>query len=108
MRIGLARETKDGEHRVALTPAGARELRAAGHEVVVEPGAGAGVGFADADYGTLGDPWDCPLVVKVKELQPQEYAKPRRGQVLFCFQHFGPDPADLPNAGQQRQSPHGP
>ena len=92
MRIGLARETKDGEHRVALTPAGARQLRAAGHEVVVEPGAGAGVGFADADYGALGDPWDCPLVVKVKELQPPEYAKPRRGQVLFCFQHFGPDP----------------
>jgi len=92
MRIGLARETKDGEHRVALTPAGVRELRAAGHEVVVEPGAGAGVGFADADYGTLGDPWDCPLVVKVKELQPPEYAKPRRGQLLFCFQHFGPEP----------------
>jgi alanine dehydrogenase len=64
--------------------------------VVVESGAGAGVGFSDDDYvkagATLGDPWDCDLVVKVKELQEAEYRRPRRGQIVFGFQHFGPDP----------------
>jgi alanine dehydrogenase len=92
MRIGIPREIKDGEFRVALTPAAVASLA----EVVVEPGAGAGVGFADADYvragARLGDAWDCELVVKVKELQPPEYTKPRPGQIVFGFQHFGPDP----------------
>jgi len=91
MRIGIPREVKDGEFRVALTPAGVRGL-----QVVVEPGAGEGVGFPDRDYlgagATLGDPWECDLVVKVKELQEAEYAKPRRGQIVFGFQHFGPHP----------------
>ena len=68
-------------------------------EVVVEPGAGEGVGFSDGDYrragAALGDPWECDLVVKVKELQESEYARPRRGQTVFGFQHFGPDPALL-------------
>ncbi len=96
MRIGLPREVKDGEFRVALTPAEVRVLAGAGHPVVVEPGAGAGIGIADADYAgagaALGDAWDCELVVKVKELQAPEYRKPRPGQVLFGFQHFGPEP----------------
>jgi alanine dehydrogenase len=95
MRIGVPREIKDGEFRVALTPAAVSQLT----EVTVEPGAGAGVGFADADYvaagATLGDAWDCELVVKVKELQPPEYRKPRRGQTIFGFQHFAPEPALL-------------
>ena len=59
MRIGVPREVKDGEFRVALTPAGVACLA----DVVVEAGAGAGVGFADDDYrkagATLGDPWQC-------------------------------------------------
>jgi len=92
MRIGIPREVKDGEYRVALTPNGVSTLR----DIVVEPGAGAGVGFADADYvkagATLGDAWDCELVVKVKELQAAEYRRPRRGQTVFGFQHFAPDP----------------
>src|SRR5688572_1148140 len=91
MRIGLPREVKDGEHRVALSPGAVRNLQ----KVVVEPAAGAGVGFSDEAYleagATLGDPWQCELVVKVKELQETEYAKPRRGQTVFAFQHFGPD-----------------
>jgi alanine dehydrogenase len=95
MRIGIPREIKDGEFRVALTPDGVRSLS----DVVVEPGAGAGVGFADADYvqagATLGNAWDCELVVKVKELQETEYGKPRRGQTVFGFQHFAPDPGLL-------------
>ena len=92
MRIGIPREVKDGEHRVALSPSGIRNFS----NVVVEPGAGAGVGFSDEEYraagATLGDPWQCELVVKVKELQESEYRKPRRGQTVFGFQHFGPDP----------------
>jgi alanine dehydrogenase len=92
MRIGIPREVKDGEHRVALTPAGVSGFK----DVVVEPGAGQGIGFTDDDFlkagATLGDPWDCELVVKVKELQPSEFSKPRRGQTIFGFQHFGPDP----------------
>ena len=92
MRIGIPREVKDGEHRVALSPLAVRSLS----RVVVEPGAGAGVGFSDDEYraagATLGDAWDCELVVKVKELQESEYARPRRGQTVFGFQHFGPDP----------------
>jgi alanine dehydrogenase len=99
MRIGLPREIKDGEFRVALTPAGVGELARAGHDVVVERGAGTGAGFADDDYlgakATLGDAWDCPLIVKVKELQPAEYRRPREGQTVFGFQHFGPEPALL-------------
>jgi alanine dehydrogenase len=88
MRIGIPREVKDGESRVALTPAGVKQLS----NVVVEPGAGLGVGFSDADYenagAALGDPWDCELVVKVKELQPSEYGKPRPGQIVCGFQQF--------------------
>ncbi len=91
MRIGVPREVKDGEFRVALTPAGVGALA----NVVVEPGAGRAVGFSDDDYrkagATLGNAWDCDLVVKVKELQPSEYRKPRRGQTVFGFQHFAPE-----------------
>ena len=99
MHIGLPREIKDGERRVALTPAGARALVREGHAVVFEPGAGAGVGFADEDYARAGaapgDAWACELVVKVKELQRAEYARPRPGQSIFGFQHFAPEPALL-------------
>ena len=99
MRIGLPREIKDGEFRVALTPAGVGALVKAGHELIVEPGAGTGVGFPDQDFrnekANAGDPWDCELIVKVKELQQPEYRLPRKGQTIFSFQHFGPDPALL-------------
>ena len=92
MRIGLPREIKDGERRVALTPDAVRRLA----NVVVEPGVGLGAGFGDEQYAaagaTFGDPWQCELVVKVKELQAPEFGRPRPGQVLFGFQHFGPHP----------------
>ena len=75
MRIGVAREIKSQEYRVALTPAGARELVQAGHEVLVETGAGAGSAFADEAYERSGasivsvdDVWDgAELLLKVKE-----------------------------------------
>ncbi|HEY2336653.1 MAG TPA: alanine dehydrogenase [Burkholderiales bacterium] len=92
MRIGIPREVKDGEFRVALTPSGVAKLSS----VVVERGAGKGAGFSDEDYvkagAAIGDAWDCDLVVKVKELQPDEYRRPRRGQTVFGFQHFAPEP----------------
>jgi alanine dehydrogenase len=94
VRIGLPREIKNGERRVALTPAAVRAL--APHEIVVERGAGAGAGFSDEEYAAagaaFGDPWQCELLVKVKELQEPEFRRPRAGQVLFGFQHFGPHP----------------
>jgi alanine dehydrogenase len=96
MRIGVPREIKDGECRVSVTPEGVRVLARAGHEVVVERSAGAALGFSDDDYlrggARPGEPWDCELVVKVKELQRAEYERPRRGQTVFGFQHFGPEP----------------
>jgi alanine dehydrogenase len=92
MRIGIPREVKDGEHRVSLSPSGIRSFE----HVVIEPGAGTGVGFSDDEYraagATVGDAWQCDLIVKVKELQESEYRKPRPGQIVFGFQHFGPDP----------------
>jgi len=88
MRIGIPREVKHGESRVALTPAAVASLS----NVVVEAGAGLGVGFDDAQYvaagAKLGDPWQCELVVKVKELQPAEYRQPRPGQSVLAFDQF--------------------
>ena len=92
MRIGLPREIKDGELRVALTPAGVTELVRAGHEVLFESSLGVGSGFPDREYQNAGarpgNPWQADLVVKVKELQKAERQLPRRDQTVFCFQHF--------------------
>lgn len=97
MIIGVPRETKTDEYRVALLPSGARGLAHDGHTVLVERGAGAGSGFDDADYAPAGTELvesadelyaRAELVVKVKEPQPAEYDRLRRGQTLFCFFHF--------------------
>jgi alanine dehydrogenase len=102
MRIGIPREIKDGELRVALTPASAHELASAGHEVLFDPSCGAGAGFPDAEYlkvgANPGNAWNADLVVKVKELQPAEHGKPRKGQTVFCFQHFNIEPELLETA----------
>ena len=103
MRIGVPREVKDGERRVGLTPAGVRALAADGHAVVVAAGAGAAVGFADADYAAAGAQlaadaaaaWACPLVVKVKEIQPAEYPLLVPGTTVFGFAQINRDPALL-------------
>jgi len=85
MRIGIPREVKDGEYRVALSPSAIRNLA----NVVVEAGTGNGVGFSDEEYrqagASIGDPWECELVVKVKELQESEYRKLCFGQTVFGF-----------------------
>lgn len=100
MLIGVPKEIKDQEYRVGLTPAGAFALRQRGHEVMVERGAGAQVGFPDAAYEGVGAQvvaeahavWVADMVVKVKELQEVEFSLPRRGQVLFAYLHLAPEP----------------
>ena len=96
MRIGVAKEIKAQEYRVALTPAGARELVQRGHEVVVETGAGLGSAFQDADYEATGarlasvdDVWErADLLLKVKEPIASEYPRLREGLVLFTYLHI--------------------
>jgi len=99
MRIGVANEIKQDEYRVALTPAGAGELRQRGHEVVVEAGAGVGSAFPDSDYVNVGaqiasveEVWaTADMVLKVKEPLPEEYGRLREGLVLFTYLHLAAD-----------------
>jgi alanine dehydrogenase len=99
MLIGVPKEVKDHEYRVGLTPAGVHILVEHGHQVTVEAGAGARVGFNDVEYQSAGaritphasESWDAGLVVKVKELQPAEYRLVRRGQILFAYLHLAPE-----------------
>jgi len=101
MRVGVPTEIKQDEHRVALTPAGARELVAAGHEVVVQAGAGEDSAIGDADYvaqgariaGCAADVFAAAeTIVKVKEPQPAEVALLEPRHVLFTYLHLAPDP----------------
>ncbi len=97
MRIGVPTEIKPQEYRVAITPAGVRELRVHGHDVLVEAGAGRGSAITDSDFAAAGativpqadDVWQAAdLVLKVKEPIEPEYARMRPGQVLFTFLHL--------------------
>ena len=101
MLIGVPKEIKVHEYRVGLVPAGVRELVAAGHEVVVQSNAGAGIGMNDDDYVAAGarvvsdaqQVFDsAQLIVKVKEPQPEECRMLRAGQALFTYLHLAPDP----------------
>jgi len=99
MIVGVPKEIKPGEQRVALTPAGARALTEAGHQVVVERGAGAGSGIRDEEYQAAGATlesvdraWAASLVLKVKEPIAAEYGRLRRGQVLFTYLHLAAVP----------------
>jgi alanine dehydrogenase len=102
MRITVPREIKNREYRVALTPAGVRELVTAGHAVTVQAGAGEGAGFPDARYGAAGARIeqdvaalfaDAELIVKVKEPQPEECRRLSPGQTLFTYLHLAADRA---------------
>ena len=96
MKVGVAKEIKADEYRVALTPAGARELVQSGHDVLVERGAGDGSSFPDEAYRSVGasvlsadEVWsDAELLLKVKEPLPSEYALLREGLVLFTYLHL--------------------
>ena len=99
MRIGVAKEIKPDEYRVALTPAGALELIRSGHEVSIETGAGVGSAFPDEVYERVGarivsvdDVWErSELVLKVKEPIEPEYARLREGLILFTYLHIAAD-----------------
>ncbi|MFC7446867.1 alanine dehydrogenase [Rhodococcus daqingensis] len=97
MRIGIPREVKNHEYRVAITPAGVHELVSRGHEVIVEQAAGVGSSFADADYRAAGarilaeadDVWaSAELLLKVKEPIAEEYPRLREDLVLFTYLHL--------------------
>jgi alanine dehydrogenase len=97
MRVGIPREVKDNEYRVAITPAGVKELVSHGHEVSVEKEAGLGSSIPDEEYvaagaaivGSADDVWaEAELVLKVKEPVPSEYHRLRRGQILFTYLHL--------------------
>jgi alanine dehydrogenase len=97
MRVGVPREVKNREYRVALTPAGVTELVRAGHTVLVEEGAGEGSSIPDADYAGAGaelrpsadEVWaDADLLLKVKEPIEEEYGRLRAGQTLFTYLHL--------------------
>jgi alanine dehydrogenase len=99
VKIGVAKEIKTDEYRVALTPAGARELVQRGHDVMIETGAGEGSAFSDSAYEAAGariagvdDVWaESELLLKVKEPIAPEYARLREGLVLFTYLHIAAD-----------------
>ena len=101
MKIGVPKEIKNHEYRVGLTPASVRELTSRGHAVLVERGAGAGIGLDDERYAAAGAELvadaaavfaRAEMIVKVKEPQPAECAMLRPGQILYAYLHLAPDP----------------
>jgi alanine dehydrogenase len=97
MKVGVPREVKNHEDRVAITPAGVHELVRDGHEVAIEAGAGAGSSIPDEDFAAAGakilpgpdEVWGTgDLILKVKEPVAEEYHRMRKGQVLFTYLHL--------------------
>ncbi|MFW5489623.1 MAG: alanine dehydrogenase [Desulfovibrio sp.] len=100
MKVGILKEIKVEENRVAMTPSGVEVMRANGHEVLVEKAAGIGSGFPDEAYVQAGAKIidtpneiyaECEMVMHVKEPQPSEYDMVREGQIVFTYFHFAPD-----------------
>lgn len=100
MRIGVPKEIKNNENRVAMTPAGVINLVSQGHEVYIETEAGVGSGFSDSDYMNAGativstaeEAWTKEMVMKVKEPLPSEYKYFREGLILFTYLHLAAEP----------------
>lgn len=101
MRVGIPKEIKNNENRVAITPAGVDTLVRAGHEVWIEKTAGTGSGFTDEEYRSKGanvaetaaEVWAAAdMIMKVKEPVPEEYGYFRKGQILFTYLHLAPEP----------------
>ena len=102
MIIGVPKEIKDNEYRVGIVPGGVEELTAAGHQVLIEKGAGQGSGISDAELGDAGAQIVASgeelfrrseMILKVKEPQAAEFPLIRKGQVLFCYFHFAAEKA---------------
>jgi alanine dehydrogenase len=100
MKIGVPKEIKTNENRIALVPAGAESLVGAGHEVIIQKGAGEGSGFTDEDYTSVGARiapnapavWrEADMIMKVKEPIKREWANMRKGQTIFTYFHFAAD-----------------
>jgi alanine dehydrogenase len=100
MKIGVPKEIKTNENRIALVPAGAESLISAGHSVLIEKGAGIGSGFSDQDYLSVGAKiapdaatvWkDSEMIMKVKEPIRTEWPHMRKGQLIFTYFHFAAD-----------------
>ena len=100
MKVGVPREVKNHEYRVAITPAGVHELTVHGHDVAVQQGAGLGSSITDDEFVAAGarilptadDVWEyCDLILKVKEPIEEEYPRMRAGQVLFTYLHLAAD-----------------
>ena len=94
MKVGCVKEIKNNEFRVGLTPANAKAYLKAGHEVLIEKGAGLGSGFTDEEYAKAGavlfdtakEVWDgCDMMVKVKEPLPSEYPLFHEGLILYTY-----------------------
>jgi alanine dehydrogenase len=101
MRVGVPKEIKVHEYRVGLTPDAVREFVSAGHEILVQTGAGAGIGASDQIYSAAGANIidtaaeifaKAEMIVKVKEPQPSEWVQLRENQILFTYLHLAPDP----------------
>jgi alanine dehydrogenase len=102
MRIGVPREIKNLEFRIGLVPDSVKELTVRGHNVMVEEGAGAGIGVSDDDFRAVGAAIapdantvykNAEMIVKVKEPQESEWSKLRSNQIMFAYLHLAPDPA---------------
>ncbi|PUF85914.1 alanine dehydrogenase [Bacillus altitudinis] len=102
MIIGIPKEIKNNENRVALTPGAASQLLSAGHQILIETNAGFGSGFTDADYVSVGaeildqakDVWaSSDMIMKVKEPLPEEYSYFREGLILFTYLHLAAEPS---------------
>jgi len=100
MKVGVPKEVKNHEYRVAITPSGVHELTRAGHQVFIQQDAGTGSSIPDADFVAAGatilptadDVWTASeLVLKVKEPVAEEYHRMRKGQVLFTYLHLAAD-----------------
>ncbi|TFE00927.1 alanine dehydrogenase [Jeotgalibacillus salarius] len=100
MRVGIPREVKNNENRVAITPSGVYHFVNQGHEVLVEDAAGEGSGFTNEDYTAAGakiaataeEAWSCEMVMKVKEPIASEYGYFHEGLILFTYLHLAPEP----------------
>ncbi|MYL34121.1 alanine dehydrogenase [Pontibacillus yanchengensis] len=100
MKIGVPKEIKNNENRVAMTPAGVITLKSSGHEIFVESTAGEGSGFTNEEYQEAGativstakEAWEQDMVMKVKEPLPEEYEYFHNGLILFTYLHLAPEP----------------
>lgn len=100
MKIGIPKEIKNNENRVAMTPSGVVSLKSAGHEVFIQSGAGAGAGFTDEEYKNAGakvttaarEAWAQEMVMKVKEPLPEEFGYFYEGLILFTYLHLAAEP----------------